>query len=142
MVAGLVLYLALERAITPRYDFAGPLDAALPFLPWTWGAYMAFFPFVVAAAACAEASRFHQVARQMVYAFVIALGCFTLWPEALARPPIEGIENAFLREHIARLWWLDAPSNGFPSLHVTLTVLACRWPAAPRWRCWSASTRG
>lgn len=134
LVAGLVLYLALERAIAPRYDFSGAVDARIPFLPWTWCVYVAYFPFVVAAAAGAERARFDVCAQQMVCAFVIAMGCFMLWPEVLVRPPVEGIENAFLRQRIARLWWLDAPANGFPSLHVALTCLACRWPAARRWR--------
>ena len=131
LVLGLALYLGLERGVTPRVDLSMPLDARIPFLPWTWAVYIAYFPFVVLAAAYADEARFRRFAWQAGAAFALAMLCFMLWPEILTRPPVAEIDNAFLRQRIARLWWLDAPANGFPSLHVALTCLACGLPAAP-----------
>ena len=135
MALALALFLAVERMVVPRYRFDTPLDAAVPFLPLTWALYVLFFPSIAAAAGVATPAAFHQFKAGVVPAFIVSIVCFHLFPETVPRPDPAAIENAFLRQRLARLWALDLASNGAPSLHVSMTCLACRmlWHTRRRW---------
>ncbi|WGS52622.1 phosphatase PAP2 family protein [Paraburkholderia sp. D15] len=135
MGLGLVLFVAAERIVTPRYHFATFADDAIPFLPWSWCVYVLFFPFVVVAAAYASAEDFRLFKAAASLAFVAALVCFALFTETVPRPDPALIHNLFLRQRIGRLWGLDLPTNGFPSLHVALTCLGCwmLWRSRFKW---------
>ena len=135
MVLALAVFLAMERMVVPRYRFDTPFDAAIPFLPLTWAVYVLFFPFIVAVAGLASSSAFHLFKASVVLAFFASIVCFHLFPETVPRPDPSAIANAFLRQRLARLWALDLASNGAPSLHVSMTCLACRmlWHTRRRW---------
>ncbi|WP_287737642.1 phosphatase PAP2 family protein [Burkholderia sp.] len=126
MVAGLAIFFLLERGVTPRYVLATALDARIPFIAWSWFVYVAFFPFVIALAAYARPSAFAAFKEAVLIAFVLGVVCFLLFPEAVPRPDVAEIGNAFVRHRLARMWQLDLAANGFPSLHVAVTCLACR----------------
>ncbi|MCX4162417.1 MULTISPECIES: phosphatase PAP2 family protein [Paraburkholderia] len=125
MLVGLSIFFALERAIVPRYSFVTPVDSYIPFIPVSWYVYVLFFPFVVALSAYAPASDFNAFKSATLLAFAIGIVSFLMFPEFIPRPDTALIENAFLRQRLSRMWRLDLPSNGFPSLHVAVTCLAC-----------------
>ncbi|WP_407971198.1 phosphatase PAP2 family protein [Burkholderia pyrrocinia] len=126
MTAGLAIFFLLERSVTPRYVFATPIDARIPFIAWSWFVYVGFFPFVIALAAYARPPAFAAFKEAVLIAFVLGAVCFMLFPEAVPRPDVAEIGNTFVRDRLARMWQLDFAANGFPSLHVAVTCLACR----------------
>ncbi|WP_217588228.1 phosphatase PAP2 family protein [Burkholderia sp. GbtcB21] len=126
MTAGLAIFFLLERSVTPRYVFATPIDARIPFIAWSWFVYVGFFPFVIALAAYARPPAFAAFKEAVLIAFVLGVVCFMLFPEAVPRPDVAEIGNTFVRHRLARMWQLDLAANGFPSLHVAVTCLACR----------------
>ena len=135
MAVGLALFVIIERLVVPRYVLATAADAAIPFLPLTWPVYMLFFPLVIALSALACEREFARFQVAVALAFLLSFVCFALFPEAIPRPDAASIANPFLRQRLARLWMMDLPSNGCPSLHVSITCLACRmvWPTRYRW---------
>jgi membrane-associated phospholipid phosphatase len=135
MVLSLVIFIIIEHAVVPRYTFATALDHAIPFMPATWVIYVLFFPFIVVACAYAQPSEFRLFKSAVLTAFILSIGCFQLFPESVPRPDPAVIENAFFRQRLTRLWALDPASNGLPSLHVSVTCLACwmLWAIRYRW---------
>ncbi|EKS9884048.1 inositol phosphorylceramide synthase [Burkholderia pyrrocinia] len=133
MTAGLAIFFLLERSVTPRYVFATPIDARIPFIAWSWFVYVGFFPFVIALAAYARPPAFAAFKEAVLIAFVLGVVCFMLFPEAVPRPDVAEIGNTFVRDRLARMWQLDLAANGFPSLHVAVTCLACRMLTDRRW---------
>jgi membrane-associated phospholipid phosphatase len=135
MAIGLPIFVVIERLVVPCYDFATPADSAIPFVPLTWPVYMLFFPFVIAMSALARERDFDRFRCGVTMAFLLSFVCFVWFPEAIPRPDQATIDNAFLRQRLARLWMMDLASNGCPSLHVSVTYLACRmvWPTPHRW---------
>lgn len=132
MVAGLAIFFLLERGVTPRHVFATAIDARIPFIAWSWFVYVGFFPFVIALAGYARPPAFAAFKEAVLIAFVLGVVCFLLFPEAVPRPDVAEIGNAFVRHRLARMWQLDLAANGFPSLHVAVTCLACRMLADRR----------
>ncbi|VBB11587.1 PAP2 superfamily [Burkholderia stabilis] len=132
MAAGLVIFFLLERGVTPRYVFATEIDARIPFIAWSWFVYVGFFPLVIALAAYARPPAFAAFKEAVLIAFVAGVVCFLLFPEFVPRPDVAEIGNAFVRHRLARMWQLDLAANGFPSLHVAVTCLACRMLADRR----------
>lgn len=138
LLLSLTVFIAVERLVTPRHLFVMAVESYVPFIPLSWLIYILFFPFVVVISAYASADRFQAFVIASGIAIVAGFACFLLIPESVPRPDVASIENAFLRQRLSRLWGLDLPSNGFPSLHVAITCLACRmrwgyryaWPVA------------
>ena len=56
--ATLQSYFWLNNHLPSRFDFSTPLDAAIPFLPWTYGVYVSFFALLLATAWLLEAREF------------------------------------------------------------------------------------
>jgi membrane-associated phospholipid phosphatase len=134
LLVGLAIFILLERCITPRYMLVTRLDTWIPFISWSWFIYVGFFPFVIALAAYAQPDAFAMFAKAVLVAFVAGIVCFMLFPEAVPRPDVATIGNAFVRQRITRMWHLDLGANGFPSLHVAVTCLACLMLPASRQR--------
>jgi len=135
LLAGLSVFIAVQRFITPRYEWVTSLDMMIPFIAQTWWVYVLFFPLVLLAAAYTDTQGFKAFRNATAIAFVLAMLCFWLFPEYVPRPDISSIENTFLHQRLSRLWALDYASNGCPSLHVAVTCLACRalWRHPGRW---------
>ena len=125
MLLGLAVFILVERLVVPRHILSVGADAYIPFIPLTWLIYILFFPFVVIASAYATPQRFATFVTASSMAFAIALVCFFLVPESVPRPSLEMIESVFLKQRFSRFWAVDLPGNGFPSLHVAITCLAC-----------------
>lgn len=134
MLLALGIFVLVERTVVPVYSFVTPADLAIPFLPLTWAVYVLFFPFVMAMSAYAQQSAFETFRSAVVMAFMASIVCFQLFPEAVPRPDPSAIDNVFLRQRITRLWEMDLASNGLPSLHVSVTVLASRMAWLTRYR--------
>lgn len=134
MVVGLTIFVIVQRAVVPRYSFVTPADLAIPFMPLTWTIYVLFFPFVIAVSAYAQEQAFGRFKVAVVIAFMVSIECFQLVPEIVPRPDPASIGNSFLRQRITRLWEVDLPSNGLPSLHISVTCLACRMAWLTRYR--------
>lgn len=130
----LAIFLVVERLVIPCYNFETQLDASIPFLPWTYVVYVWFFPFVVVLAAYASRERFKAFMLAVALSFIGAFLCFFLFPETMHRPDIALIENELLRRRFANMWTLDLAANGFPSLHVVVTYLACSIMGTTRFR--------
>lgn len=132
MLAGLILFVGIERITTPYYAWATDWDALIPFLAWTWGVYVLFFPFILWACWQAPPTLFWHGTQASGLAFVIGCVCFICFPEVIPRPDITQVTPEFLRVRISKMWMLDSASNGCPSLHITLTLLAMRmiWSSA------------
>jgi membrane-associated phospholipid phosphatase len=120
LVAGLVVFRLVQLHLEAGERFATPLDALVPFLPWTVWIYLAFFPFVVAAAGLAPAERFVPTLIACAAALAVGLVCFASFPAECPRPAHVG--DGLL---LAWLHGLDAPRNTMPSLHVAVTWLLC-----------------
>ena len=140
MLLGLTMFVIVERVVVPRYSFATPADHAIPFIPLTWAIYMLFFPFVIALSAFAQKDAFETFKSAVATAFILSFGCFLLFPEVVPRPDQATITNAFLRQRLTRLWMMDLASNGLPSLHVSVTWLACRMAWLTRFRLLAVGT--
>ncbi|WP_332877509.1 phosphatase PAP2 family protein [Massilia sp. S19_KUP03_FR1] len=141
MLVGLAIFVIVQRTVVPRYSFVTPADLAIPFMPLTWAIYVLFFPFVIAVSAYAHEQAFDTFKVAVVVAFMVSIGCFQLFPEIVPRPDPTSIANSFLRQRITRLWEVDLPSNGLPSLHVSVTCLVCRMAWLTRYR-WLIGTTG
>jgi len=126
LLLGLTVFIGLQRLVTPRYSWVTPLDELIPFVPLSWCVYVLFFPFVLLAAACTSTAGFRALRNATGMAFAVALLCFWLFPEGLPRPDLDALEPGFLQQRLSRMWQLDLARNGFPSLHVAVTCLACR----------------
>lgn len=126
LLLGLGVFMGLQRLVTPRYNWVTPLDELIPFIAQSWFVYVLFFPFVLLAAAYASQEGFRALRNATGMAFAVGLLCFWLFPEYVPRPDIAALDNGFLQQRLGRMWQLDLACNGFPSLHVAVTCLACR----------------
>ncbi len=124
LIAGLAAFLLVEQLTTPRHCLETSFDRAIPFVPLTLPIYLAFFPYVVAAAVMVDRREFRVWQAATLAALAIALGFFCLFPVTMPRPDPALIDDAFLRRRFSRLWRLDAATNGFPSLHIAATCIA------------------
>ncbi|MGE8414420.1 MAG: phosphatase PAP2 family protein [Pseudomonas sp.] len=126
LLLGLGAFIGLQRLVTPRYNWVTPLDELIPFIAQSWFVYVLFFPFVLLAAAYASQEGFRALRNATGMAFAVGLLCFWLFPEYVPRPDIAVLDHGFLQQRLGRMWQLDLACNGFPSLHVAVTCLACR----------------
>jgi membrane-associated phospholipid phosphatase len=120
-------YWALNDALAPRFDLMTPLDAAIPFLPWTLPVYGSFYVLVLAAAWGCGAEEFVGLMAALLLANVLCYAGFVLLPSAYPRPELSVLAGTRWYEPFRSMWGSDKPGNTFPSLHVAITfVLALR----------------
>lgn len=115
-----------------HYHLTLPLDAAVPFLPWTvtiyfFGCFVFWFFLYrrVAALPRQDADRFfcaNLLGKAICFFF------FIFFPTEMTRPEING--TGFLDAFMRFVFWVDEPNNLFPSLHCFIA-----------WLCW-AGIRG
>ena len=115
-----------------HHDLSLPIDAAVPFLPWTVGLYFfgcfVFWFFLyrrVAALPRRTADRFfgaNLLGKGICFLF------FVFFPTAMTRPELDG--SGFWVAFMRFVYRLDEPNNLFPSLHCFIA-----------WLCW-AGVRG
>ena len=109
-----------------HYTLSLPVDAAIPFLPWTISIYFGCFLFwfvmyrLISQLPRERANRFFCANH---LGKVICLVAFLIFPTTIRRPDVNGTTawDTFMRF----LYWIDAPDNLFPSLHCMIA-----------WLCW------
>jgi len=134
--ARILVVVALYGAVLAAYVLSGdrsarlgvevpltPLDGWLPRLHALAPVYLAYFPFllwVFLRLAGARCFARHLAAPLGVSA--VSVGVFLVWPTRTPRPPI-GVDG-WCDALVAGIRAVDPPGNSFPSLHVSLAVLA------------------
>lgn len=107
----------------PQLLQPSPVDRAVPFLPGTIAVYLSQFVFLFLTLRWQRDARVYV---PMAIATLISCTIFIFYPTTIARPPVD---NAAFDG----LWLFDVPENCFPSLHVSLALIAAAyWPRA-RW---------
>jgi membrane-associated phospholipid phosphatase len=134
-------YYAAAAAVDPgrARSLATPLDARIPFLPWTLYVYVSTFPGALAPAFFVRCPRlFRRVALAYTAVMGVSFATFVAFPVTAIglRPdpsslPLDGLT----RWGLAWLYRLDPPLNLFPSMHVAFGVLVAAAAAAAR-RAW------
>ena len=124
LALGLTVFGLVERVTIPRFCLETALDRRIPFLPRSLLIYLGFFPFVVLTSAIASRRRFVRLQTAFWIALALAVACFLVVPVSIPRPALDVIEDPFLRQRFQRMWSLDVATNGLPSLHVAVSVIA------------------
>jgi membrane-associated phospholipid phosphatase len=120
--AGIRCYGWLNR-LPPRFDLSTPLDAAIPFLPWTYPVYWSFFALLFVAAWKLRPDEYERSLRAVLWMLGVCFVGFFLFTAHYPRPDVESIASPLWRGVFRWLWSKDRPGNTFPSLHVAITVL-------------------
>lgn len=100
------------------HSLAIPLDYQIPLVPWTIIIYFGCYLFWIV-----NYILIYRRSREYAYRFFIAdflsrivcLLFFVLYPTTLERPTVEG--SGFFLDAMRFLYWIDAPTNLFPSIH-------------------------
>ncbi len=116
-------YWWLNANLPPRFDLSLPVDAAIPFLPWTYAVYTSFFVFPLVAAWALEAEEYVRMLGAVLAVNALCYAGFILFTSHFPRPDVETIASPYWREQFRVMWSQDLPGNTFPSLHVAVTVL-------------------
>jgi membrane-associated phospholipid phosphatase len=116
-------YWWLNAHLAPGFDLALPLDAAIPFLPWTYVLYASFFVFPLVAAWVMDADEYLRMLAAVLAANALCYLGFFFVPAHYPRPPLEAIASPYWHEQFRTMWSQDLPGNTFPSIHVAITVL-------------------
>jgi membrane-associated phospholipid phosphatase len=107
------------------HEVATPIDAHIPFVAQAIWPYLCVFPLALSPLVFArDAMLIRRIALAYAATIVVSLLCFALYPVSAdgLRPSASapGVSAAAVR----LLYALDPPYNLFPSLHVSLAVLA------------------
>ena len=113
------------------------LDAAIPFLPWTWWIY---FPgYLAGLVFTVLIVRDDDILARAVLAILLAQVLCTIiymfFPSSFPRP-VDWQGSGLTADAIRWFWELDPPNNTFPSSHVMLSTQAslALWRDKNRWR--------
>lgn len=120
----LIVYRYVNEMMPPRVDFYIPLDAAIPFLPWTIFIYMSMYLLFAFAAVYVEGKAFLRGLGVLVVVCIISLLFFVVFPAHYPRPDPSIIQNPLIEQMFVNMFAFDSPGNTFPSLHVGTTTTA------------------
>lgn len=109
-----------EPFVLPQTSF----EKNLPLVPWTVLLYTSDY-FLVGSAVflLKELPVFQRFARRATLVLLISGLCFWLFPTQYPRPELS-TPTSFSEHLLSWVWFIDAPTNCFPSLHVGFTTLA------------------
>ncbi len=119
------MYFGISRVTLDRsYSLLTRLDAAIPFIPWTWWIY---FPgyllgLLIAVLALRDMRIFYRILVTVLFADLVCVAIFFVFPSTFPRPTNPG--PGLTGEAIRWFWSIDPPNNTFPSSHVAMSVLA------------------
>jgi membrane-associated phospholipid phosphatase len=120
-LGGICVYLWIQAvAGPPRYDFSLPVDGWIPFVPASILIYLGYYLYVLLLLGTLNRRRIALTIAAASLSLAIACVCFYCFPAATLRPMPEGWTAGIY----SWLHSVDQATNTFPSLHVTMTVLA------------------
>ncbi len=132
-------WLGHNTDVTTAARLDTPLDYMIPFLPWTvfvysWVYTQMFYPVFIIRG---EKLFFRTVA---AFIFIVSVDLLTYWIFPVTaqgfRPEYTDIDvNYFGDWGVKMTFFLDPPTNLFPSQHLSSSILACiaAWIARPAW---------
>lgn len=118
----------------PVYLPLTDLDRAIPLLPWTLLIYLSDYLFILLALlSLKKAEDFSSAFYRMIVGIVLSFVIFLFFPTVYPRPLLPA--DPLWGETFLYLHFLDQPTNCFPSLHVSMTLIAAASvPPLSRWR--------
>lgn len=126
-----VAYLGAGFAADPQRagDLALPLDDRIPFIAESVWIYLSVFPIVLLPVFMVRSrQRFRRTALAFAVTIAVSLACFLAYPTSsirLREEVLPTLDTDRLSERaVVMLYRVDPPYNMFPSLHVSLAILA------------------
>jgi membrane-associated phospholipid phosphatase len=99
------------------------LDRALPLLPWTLLIYVSDYLFILLVLlSLKKAEDFSTAFYRMIVGIALSFVIFLFFPTVYPRPLLPA--DPLWGETFLYLHFLDQPTNCFPSLHVSITLIA------------------
>ena len=124
-----------------HYDLTTCLDTQIPFVSWFIIFYvLAFAQWVWNYFFHARAGKenFYHIVVSDIIAKTVCLILFLALPTSIVRPEIVG--NSFFDDLVKLIYFVDTPTNLFPSVHCLASWLCCRaaflMKKAPWWYKW------
>jgi membrane-associated phospholipid phosphatase len=115
----------------PAYLPLTDLDRAVPMLPWTLLIYLSdYFFILLVLLSLKKAEHFSSAFYRMILGILLSFVIFLFYPTVYPRPLLPA--DPLWGETFLYLHFLDQPTNCFPSLHVSMTLIA-----AASMRSWS-----
>jgi membrane-associated phospholipid phosphatase len=134
-------YFGVGLAADPKesHDFATPIDGKIPFVAYSVWLYLGLFPAALAPIFFVRSPQlFRRAALAYAFAIVVSLILFLAYPVTSA-----GLRTACSTDAnsnascwaVSVLYSFDPPHNLFPSLHISIAVLAAyaTWTTLQRW---------
>ncbi|MEW5847676.1 MAG: phosphatase PAP2 family protein [Myxococcota bacterium] len=121
-------YLVLNRLMmdAPRpWDLSLPLEHRVPFIPELLATYgLAYLMVAVLALVIHGEKLVRHTVRAFATTCLLQLVCFALFPVRMTERP-ELLPDGTFWHDVGTFWfWLDRPTNLFPSAHVSMSVLS------------------
>jgi hypothetical protein len=125
---GLFWFVGNRARTLSGHSLRTPLDDAIPFVPWTvylysWVYTSMFFPVFV----LRDRRLFVRTFVGYMFVLGVSLVIYVAYPVSAVglRPPNRGLDPTVFHEWGVRLtYFLDAPTNLFPSLHLSVALVA------------------
>jgi membrane-associated phospholipid phosphatase len=109
-------------------DLASPLDERIPFVSHAVWVYVCIFPAALSPLVLVRDNAiFRRTALAYAIAMTVSFSCFFAFPitSRSLRVPIHDLDPSQLSDRVVELIYaLDPPTNLFPSLHLSIVVLA------------------
>ena len=119
-------FLTQRRPLFKTRVFRSPIDEAMPFWPsWTWIYSFLYYPAILYLNWIAtDARQFAMMAFSFIVLLLMQMTCFFLYPVSTPEHWRSINSGTKLSERFLRLVQkFDAPSNCFPSMHVSVAML-------------------
>lgn len=121
----LIAYLSANRFIDPSaaFDFSTPLDRATPFIPeFIYPIWILYGMLVLPVFIITDRRQFLAMAYAFIVLILSSVILFILIPVQVPRP--EFVTESLSEKLVAAMYITDRPVCGFPSLHVSASLLA------------------
>jgi membrane-associated phospholipid phosphatase len=119
-------FLTQRRPLRQARSFTSPLDERMPFWPiWAWVYSFLYYPAILYLNwIVVDARHFTMMAFSYVMLLFMQMACFYLYPvETPAHWRCANAERSLSERFLLFVQKFDAPSNCFPSMHVSVAML-------------------
>lgn len=123
-------YFGIGFAIDPARlrDLASPLDERIPFVARAVWVYVCMFPAALSPLVLVrDIAIYRRTTLAYAIAMAVSFGCFIAFPvtSRSLRVPIHDLDLSRFSDRVVEIIYvLDPPTNLFPSLHLSIVVLA------------------